>query len=80
MTGRITRLVDDQQLGMIAGEDGVDYLFESHSLLGVTFGALPRRSASNLRAGGWDQARDDRQNRGASEPVAVGYKSDRHGV
>ena len=40
MTGRITRLVDDQQLGMIAGEDGIDYLFASHSLLGVTFGAL----------------------------------------
>ncbi len=40
MTGRITRLVDDQQLGTIAGEDGVDYLFESGSLFGVTFGLL----------------------------------------
>jgi hypothetical protein len=38
MTGRITRLVDDRQLGTIAGEDGVDYLFDSRSLLGVTFG------------------------------------------
>jgi hypothetical protein len=40
MTGRLTRLVDDQQLGTIAGEDAVDYLFASHSLMGVTFGVL----------------------------------------
>ena len=40
MTGRITRLIDDQQLGTIAGEDGVDYLFASHSLIGITFGML----------------------------------------
>ena len=40
MTGRITRLIDDQQFGMIAGEDGSDYTFDSRSLLGVTFGSL----------------------------------------
>ena len=40
MKGRITRLIDDQQLGVIAAEDGIDYLFESRSLLGTTFGML----------------------------------------
>jgi hypothetical protein len=40
MKGRITRLIDDQQRGMIAGEDGVDYVFASGSLLDVTFGSL----------------------------------------
>ena len=40
MTGRITRLIDDQQRGTIAGEDGVDYAFDSGSLVGMTFGAL----------------------------------------
>ena len=40
MTGRITRLIDDQQVGTIAGEDGVDYKFGSASLLGMTFGML----------------------------------------
>lgn len=40
MKGRITRLVADQQLGVIAGADGVDYLFESLSLFGTTFAAL----------------------------------------
>ena len=40
MTGRITRLIDDQQVGTIAGEDGVDYSFGSSSLLGMTFGML----------------------------------------
>ena len=40
MTGRITRLIDDQQVGTIAGEDGVDYNFGSSSLLGMTFGML----------------------------------------
>lgn len=40
MTGRITRLIDDQQVGTIAGEDGVDYSFGSASLLGMTFSML----------------------------------------
>ena len=40
MNGRITRLIDDQQTGTIAGEDGGDYTFDSRSLLGVTFGSL----------------------------------------
>ena len=40
MIGRITQLIDDQQFGTIAGEDGNDYRFESRSLLGMTFGSL----------------------------------------
>jgi hypothetical protein len=40
MKGRITRLVGDQQLGVIAGDDGVDYLFESLSLFRTTFASL----------------------------------------
>ena len=40
MIGRITRLIDDKQAGTVAGEDGLDYAFESPSLLGVTFGML----------------------------------------
>lgn len=40
MTGRITRLIDDQQAGTIVGEDGIDYAFSSHSLLGMTFASL----------------------------------------
>ena len=40
MTGRITRLIDDQQRGTIAGEDGIDYAFDGGSLVGMTFGAL----------------------------------------
>jgi hypothetical protein len=40
MTGRITRLIDDAQVGTIAGEDGVDYGFTVDALLGVTFGSL----------------------------------------
>jgi hypothetical protein len=40
MTGRIRRLIYDQQFGAIAGEDGVDYTFDSRSLIGVTFGVL----------------------------------------
>jgi hypothetical protein len=40
MTGRITRLIEDQQGGTIAGEDGTDYAFSGRSLLGMTFGSL----------------------------------------
>jgi hypothetical protein len=40
MTGRITRLIDDQQCGTIAGEDGLDYAFQSDALVGLEFGAL----------------------------------------
>jgi hypothetical protein len=40
MTGRITGLIYDQRFGAIAGEDGVDYTFDSRSLIGVTFGML----------------------------------------
>jgi len=40
MTGRITRLVDEQQAGRIAGEDGIEYAFQGGALIGTTFGAL----------------------------------------
>jgi hypothetical protein len=40
MDGRITRLIEDQQFGIVSGEDGVDYTFSSASLIGVTFGDL----------------------------------------
>lgn len=33
-------MIDDQQVGTIAGQDGVDYTFTSSSLLGMTFGML----------------------------------------
>jgi hypothetical protein len=40
LTGRITRLIDDQQSGTIAGEDGIDYAFRGIAFIGTTFGAL----------------------------------------
>jgi hypothetical protein len=40
MTGRITRLIDEQQAGRIAGEDGIEYTFQGGALIGITFGAL----------------------------------------
>jgi cold shock CspA family protein len=40
MTGRITQLIDDQQFGSIATDDGNSYVFGSDSLIDVTFGAL----------------------------------------
>jgi hypothetical protein len=40
MTGRITRLIDDQQTGTIAGDDGLDYTFTSGSLVKISFGSL----------------------------------------
>jgi len=40
MTGRITRLVDDQQSGTIAAEDGQDYVFQSMALAQTKFGDL----------------------------------------
>jgi cold shock CspA family protein len=40
MTGRITRLIDDQQFGTIAAEDGQDYVFESMALSQTKFSDL----------------------------------------
>jgi cold shock CspA family protein len=40
MNGRITRLIDDQQFGTIAAEDGNDYVFHGRALVDVRFGAL----------------------------------------
>lgn len=40
MIGHISRLIDNQQFGTIAGEDGIDYVFDSRSLPGMTFGSL----------------------------------------
>jgi hypothetical protein len=40
MTGRITRLIDTQQVGAIAGEDGQEYVFKGGALLGASFSNL----------------------------------------
>jgi cold shock CspA family protein len=40
MTGTITRLVDNDQVGSIAGEDGVEYVFTDGALRGTTFQQL----------------------------------------
>jgi len=37
MKGRITRLIEDQQVGAIAAEDGQDYVFQSVALTQTTF-------------------------------------------
>ena len=58
MTGRITKLIEHQQFGTIAGDDGEEYAFHSRSLHGVSFGALslgtpvafePYRSTNDVR-------------------------------
>ena len=40
MTGSIIRLAEGQQTGTIAGDDGNDYQFTAHSLLGMAFSSL----------------------------------------
>jgi len=40
MTGTIVRLVDSEQSGTIAGEDGVQYTFSANAVRGVTFKQL----------------------------------------
>ena len=40
MRGRITQLIDVQQFGTIAAEDGGDYVFHGRALVNVTFGQL----------------------------------------
>jgi len=40
MTGRITRLIEDQQVGTIAAEDGQDYAFKSIALGQTKFSDL----------------------------------------
>lgn len=40
MTGRITKLIDEQQAGIISADDGLEYQFRSGALIGVQFGAL----------------------------------------
>jgi hypothetical protein len=37
VTGTITRLVDNRQIGSIAGEDGQEYAFGAGALRGVEF-------------------------------------------
>jgi cold shock CspA family protein len=37
MTGRVTRLIDNQQVGTIVAEDGQDYRFQSMALRDTTF-------------------------------------------
>jgi cold shock CspA family protein len=40
MTGRIARLIDDQQVGTIAAEDGHNYVFKSMALSQTKFSDL----------------------------------------
>jgi hypothetical protein len=40
MNGRITRLIDDEQIGSITAEDGTDYPFSGRSMLGADFSTL----------------------------------------
>ena len=40
MTGTITRLIDNEQVGAIAGEDGLDYFFSASSVRDVPFHQL----------------------------------------
>lgn len=59
MTGTITRLVDNRQLGSIAAQDGHEYVFAASALRGVEFYQLslgarvtftPRQTAVERRA------------------------------
>jgi len=40
MNGRITKLIDHQQGGVITSDDGVEYTFRDSALIGTTFNAL----------------------------------------
>lgn len=40
MNGCITRVANDRQVGTIAGEDGIEYMFDLRSLFGITAGML----------------------------------------
>ena len=59
MTGRITRLIDDQQRGTIAGEDGIDYATKK----GVFVVTTTRAGAGRIAA------RGGRGRGGATEPT-----------
>jgi hypothetical protein len=49
MTGRITRLIDTQQRGLIAAEDGQQYEFQARSLsAGLRFDQLSLGTAVNF--------------------------------
>ena len=37
MPGRITQILDDQQAGIIVGEDGAEYAFHSGALINTEF-------------------------------------------
>jgi cold shock CspA family protein len=40
MDGRITKLIDHQQGGIITSDDGVEYAFRDSALIGTTFNSL----------------------------------------
>jgi hypothetical protein len=40
MTGRITKLIDHQQTGVITRDDGIEYRFTDSVLVGTTFHVL----------------------------------------
>jgi hypothetical protein len=51
MTGTITRLVDNRQVGSIAAEDGNEYAFGASSLRGVQFYQLSLGTAVTFTPG-----------------------------
>jgi hypothetical protein len=59
MNGRITKLIDHQQSGVITRDDGVEYAFRDGALIGTTFRGLqlgeavvfiPREGSSMIAA------------------------------
>ena len=40
MDGRITKLIDHKQGGIITSDDGVEYAFRDSALIGTTFNSL----------------------------------------
>jgi hypothetical protein len=40
LTGRITKLIDNQQSGVITRDDGVEFVFRDGALIGTTFRGL----------------------------------------
>ena len=57
MTGRITRLIDNEQAGTITGDDGNDYVFSSGSLVSATFLSLHLGLSVSFSAVGWPGTR-----------------------
>ena len=57
MTGTITRLVDNRQIGSIAAEDGHEYAFAASALRGVEFHQLSLGTAVDFTPAETSKAR-----------------------